>query len=100
MVKIKVCGRIKCRIYNPKKYEPKNRIYDVVIVGGGVTGITTAYELQKRGFQCLVAEARNLCFGTSGADLIVNTFLNVLKYLQFMKALNRCPSLYAGPIFL
>ncbi len=63
--------------YNPAKFETGNTIYDVVIVGGGVTGITTAFELQKRGFQCLVAEAHNLCFGTSGGTTAhLNTFFD------------------------
>jgi len=63
--------------YKPKKFEPDNKLYDVVIVGGGVTGITTAHELQKRGFQCVVAEARNLCFGTSGGTTAhLNTFFD------------------------
>jgi glycine/D-amino acid oxidase-like deaminating enzyme/nitrite reductase/ring-hydroxylating ferredoxin subunit len=51
-------------------YQPKNRhegrTYDVVIVGGGITGITTALLLQNAGKNCLVAEAHNLCFGTTG----------------------------------
>lgn len=40
--------------------------FDVMIVGGGVSGITTALQLQKSGLQCVVAEAHNLCFGTTG----------------------------------
>ena len=43
-----------------------NRVYDVAIVGGGITGVTTAYELQKAGLSCLLIEAKNLCFGTTG----------------------------------
>src|SRR5258708_32513556 len=63
--------------YNPKIFEPGNTIYDVVIVGGGVTGVTTAYELQKRGLQCLVIEAHNICFGTSGGTTAhLNTFFD------------------------
>lgn len=41
-------------------------IFDVVIVGGGITGITTATLLQKAGKKCLIAEAQNLGFGTTG----------------------------------
>lgn len=51
--------------------------YDVLIVGGGVTGITTALLLQKTGLQCLVAEAHNLCFGTTGGTTAhLNSFLD------------------------
>src|ERR1700712_2391929 len=63
--------------YKPGKFETKDTIYDVVIVGGGVTGITTAYELQKRGLQCLIAESHSLCFGTSGGTTAhLNTFFD------------------------
>ena len=50
---------------------------DVVIVGGGITGITTALLLQKNGKKCLVAEAKNLCFGTTGGTTAhLNTFFD------------------------
>jgi glycine/D-amino acid oxidase-like deaminating enzyme/nitrite reductase/ring-hydroxylating ferredoxin subunit len=51
--------------------------FDVLIVGGGVTGITTALQLQKSGLQCVVAEAHTLCFGTTGGTTAhLNTFLD------------------------
>jgi glycine/D-amino acid oxidase-like deaminating enzyme len=50
---------------------------DVLIVGGGITGISTAMQLQKSGLQCVVAEAHNLCFGTTGGTTAhLNTFLD------------------------
>ncbi len=50
--------------------------FDVIVVGGGITGITTALLLQKAGKSCLVAEAHNLCFGTtSGTTAHLNTVL-------------------------
>ncbi|WP_121352581.1 FAD-dependent oxidoreductase [Flavisolibacter nicotianae] len=52
-------------------------VFDVLIVGGGITGVTTALLLQKAGKQCLVAEAQNLCFGTTGGTTAhINTFLD------------------------
>lgn len=54
-----------------------DKIYDVLIVGGGITGVTTALLLQKAGKQCVVAEAQNLCFGTTGGTTAhINTFLD------------------------
>jgi hypothetical protein len=51
--------------------------YDVLIAGGGITGITTALLLQKAGKNCLLAEAHNLCFGTTGGTTShINTFLD------------------------
>ena len=54
-----------------------NTLYDVVIVGGGITGISTALLLQNAGMNCLVLEANNLCFGTTGGTTAhINTLLD------------------------
>ncbi|MFP3598605.1 FAD-dependent oxidoreductase [Chryseobacterium sp. SIMBA_029] len=42
------------------------KIYDVAIVGAGITGISTAVRLQKEGQKCIVLEASNIGFGTTG----------------------------------
>ncbi|HKP31860.1 MAG TPA: FAD-dependent oxidoreductase [Chitinophagaceae bacterium] len=52
-------------------------IVDILIVGGGITGITTALLLQKAGKKCIVAEANTLCFGTTGGTTAhLNTVLD------------------------
>jgi glycine/D-amino acid oxidase-like deaminating enzyme len=43
-------------------------IADVVVVGGGIVGLSTAYELRKRGFDVVVVEQRFLAFGASGRN--------------------------------
>src|SRR5690606_16640976 len=45
---------------------PQLATFDVVIVGGGITGVSTALALQKAGKKCLLVEAANIAFGTSG----------------------------------
>lgn len=40
--------------------------FDVVIAGAGITGVTTALMLQKEGMKCVIAEASNMAFGTTG----------------------------------
>jgi glycine/D-amino acid oxidase-like deaminating enzyme/nitrite reductase/ring-hydroxylating ferredoxin subunit len=45
---------------------PTGITYDVLIVGGGITGLTTALRLQTAGKQCVIAEARSIGFGTTG----------------------------------
>ncbi len=53
----------------------KDVVYDAVIIGGGITGITTALLLQSAGRQCLIAEAYTIGFGTSGGTSAhINTF--------------------------
>src|SRR5207244_6826538 len=58
-------------------------VYDIAIIGGGITGITTALLLQKAGKQCIVIEKENLCYGTTGGstahlNTIVETMPNTL----------------------
>src|SRR6478752_598500 len=64
--------------YLPTNKIDFNKIYDVVIVGGGITGVSTAYHLQKAGMNCLLLEAHELCFGTTGGTTAhINTLLDV-----------------------
>jgi len=67
---------------NSEAYLPANQadvkaMYDVIIVGGGITGITTALQLQTAGRKCLVLEAYNIGFGTTGGTTAhLNTLLD------------------------
>jgi glycine/D-amino acid oxidase-like deaminating enzyme/nitrite reductase/ring-hydroxylating ferredoxin subunit len=52
-------------------------LYDALIVGGGITGLTTALLLQKQGKQCILAEAQTIGFGTTGGTSAhLNTFFD------------------------
>lgn len=60
----------------------KNIVYDVIIVGGGITGISTALLLQEAGKQCLVLEAVEIGYGTSGGTTAhLNTLLDIPYYV-------------------
>lgn len=60
-------------------------IFDVAIVGGGITGVSTAYNLQKSGKTCVLLEAANIGFGTSGGTTAhINDFFDT----TFSKAIN------------
>jgi glycine/D-amino acid oxidase-like deaminating enzyme/nitrite reductase/ring-hydroxylating ferredoxin subunit len=62
---------------NLQSNEFQNPQFDVLIVGGGITGITTALLLQKKGKRCVVAESHNICFGTTGGTTAhLNTFFD------------------------
>ena len=62
--------------------------YDVIIAGGGITGISTALLLQKEGKRCLVLEANTLCFGTTGGTTAhLNTLLDT-PYTTIRKNFN------------
>lgn len=50
-------------------------VYDCLIVGGGITGLTAALVLQTSGKQTLIAEANTIGFGTTGGTSAhINTF--------------------------
>lgn len=52
-------------------------IFDVIIIGAGITGLTTALCLQAAGKRCMVLEANNVGFGTtSGTTAHLNTVLD------------------------
>src|SRR5215471_9092591 len=72
-------------IYKPINDADIETIFDVVIVGGGITGISTALLLQKAGKKCIVIEANNLCFGTTGGTTAhLNTLLDT-PYASIIK---------------
>ena len=61
----------------PTNQPDVNSEYDVIIVGGGITGINTALLLQAAGKKCIVLEAHNLGFGTTGGTTAhLNTLLD------------------------
>ena len=63
-------------------------LYDVIIVGGGITGVSTALLLQNSGMSCLLIEAHSLCFGTTGGTTAhINTLLDV-PYSKIEKNFN------------
>jgi glycine/D-amino acid oxidase-like deaminating enzyme/nitrite reductase/ring-hydroxylating ferredoxin subunit len=63
-------------VYQPNP-EPSQKRYDVAIIGGGITGISTALLLQQAGKKCVVLEAQTICFGTTGGTTAhLNTLLD------------------------
>jgi glycine/D-amino acid oxidase-like deaminating enzyme/nitrite reductase/ring-hydroxylating ferredoxin subunit len=63
--------------YRSGSGRPIKQIYDVAIVGGGMTGVTTALLLQLAGKSVILLEANNLGFGTTGGTTAhLNTVLD------------------------
>lgn len=63
--------------YKVKNTNPLLGKVDVIIVGGGITGFTTGLMLQEAGKKCLILEAADLCFGTTGGTTAhLNTYLD------------------------
>ncbi|WP_160137758.1 FAD-dependent oxidoreductase [Chryseobacterium sp. c4a] len=52
-----------------KRFSTENDLhqwFDTAIIGGGITGISTALKLQESGQKCIIIEAANIGFGTTG----------------------------------
>lgn len=58
---------------------------DVLIVGGGITGVTCAYCLSKKGLRPLLIEAGGLCDGTTGNTTGKVTVQHGIVYYKIMK---------------
>jgi glycine/D-amino acid oxidase-like deaminating enzyme/nitrite reductase/ring-hydroxylating ferredoxin subunit len=67
--------------YQPANQADTAKTYDVAIIGGGITGLSTAWLLQKAGKQCILLEAKNIGFGTTGGTTAhINTVLDTPYY--------------------
>src|SRR5687767_5773375 len=75
--------------YLPANTPDQHAVYDVIIAGGGITGISTALLLQQSGKKSIVLEANNLCFGTTGGTTAhLNTLLDT-PYTTISKNFSR-----------
>lgn len=60
---------------NAAPHASTTQIFDTLIVGAGITGLTTALLLQQKGHQCIVADAHSPGYGTTGGTSAhINTF--------------------------
>ena len=62
-------------------YDELPTVVDVVIVGGGITGVSTALNLQRMGKKCVIVEAQQIGFGTTGGTTAhLNTLMDTPYY--------------------
>lgn len=62
-----------------------DRNTDVLIIGGGITGILCAYFLQERGIDYLLLEGEEICHGTTGNTTAKITAQHGLIYAKLLK---------------
>ncbi|GAA4836188.1 FAD-dependent oxidoreductase [Paenibacillus vulneris] len=62
----------------------ENMQADVAVIGGGITGITTAYLLAKRGMKVVVLNAGRILQGTTGSTTAKVTAQHDLIYDEFI----------------
>ncbi|MGH7240322.1 MAG: NAD(P)/FAD-dependent oxidoreductase, partial [Candidatus Saccharimonadales bacterium] len=51
---------------NYPKLENDNTVYDAAVVGGGITGVVTAYLMQQKGLKVVLVEKANIVEWTTG----------------------------------
>ncbi|MGN1194406.1 MAG: FAD-dependent oxidoreductase [Acutalibacteraceae bacterium] len=58
---------------------------DVLVIGGGISGILTAYRLKEKGIECVVAEKGRICSGVTGNTTAKITSQHGLIYYKLLK---------------
>lgn len=58
---------------------------DVLIIGGGMAGLLTAYFLREKGIDCIVAEKNKICSGVTGNTTAKITYQHSLIYHKLIK---------------
>ncbi len=59
---------------------------DVLIIGGGIAGILTAYMLKENGVDCILAEKGKICQGTTGHTTAKITVQHGLIYQKLLES--------------
>ena len=62
-----------------------SRKTDVLVIGGGITGILCAWMLRQAGADCLLLEAKRLCGGTTGGTTGKITSQHGLQYHRLIR---------------
>lgn len=62
-----------------------NKNTDVLIIGGGITGILCAYKLKTAGVDCMLVEAKEICCGITKNTTAKITFAHGLIYDKLIK---------------
>ena len=63
----------------------KNKKYDILIIGGGITGLTTAYLLRNTGYKIGIIEGSNIGYGTTGYTTAKLTVQHSILYDYLIK---------------
>lgn len=58
---------------------------DVLVIGGGIAGLLTAYRLQKAGVRCILVEKDRICSGTTGNTTAKISVQHGIIYSKILK---------------
>lgn len=59
---------------------------DVLIIGGGMAGILTAYLLKQKNIKCILVEQNRICNGVTGNTTAKITYQHGLIYHKILKS--------------
>ncbi|HEY5585730.1 MAG TPA: FAD-dependent oxidoreductase [Ruminiclostridium sp.] len=62
---------------------------DILVVGGGIAGITTAYLLQQEGLDVVIIDTNRIAAATSGHTTAKITSLHNIKYAKLIKSVGK-----------
>ncbi|MDZ4726340.1 MAG: glycerol-3-phosphate dehydrogenase/oxidase [Leptospira sp.] len=69
---------------NKSRLNDLEKEYDIIIIGGGITGANIVWDATLRGFKCLLVEKKDFASGTSQAtSKLIHGGLRYLKNLEF-----------------
>ncbi len=75
--------------YRPRRKLTRNLHADVAIVGGGITGVSAAYHLAKKGFKCVLIEKDFIASGASGKNMGLPIEGTAFDFLEMVRALGK-----------
>ncbi len=75
--------------YRPRRKLTRNLHADVAIVGGGITGVSAAYHLAKKGFRCVLVEKDVIAGGASGKNMGLPIEGTAFDFLEMVRALGQ-----------
>ncbi len=71
--------------------EAPKKIYDILVIGGGITGACIARDAAERGFSTIILEKNDWAFGTSSrSSKLVHGGLRYLELFDFKLVFEAC----------